>query len=112
MSRGTLVTLAKFGEIRSSRFREMLSSVTRSTADAVERPSRVNLLRAAVMGIAKHTNLICQCRGSNKYFHLLPRAVIEKHRTNQHAKLNFVRVRYVDSVIRACVSENVFRLYR
>ena len=27
MSRGTLVTLAKFGEIRSSRFREMLSSV-------------------------------------------------------------------------------------
>ena len=25
MSRGTLVTLAKFGEIRSSRFREMLS---------------------------------------------------------------------------------------
>ena len=27
MSRGTLVTRAKFGEIRSNRFREMLSSV-------------------------------------------------------------------------------------
>ena len=29
VSRGTLVKLAKFGEIRSSRFREMLSSVER-----------------------------------------------------------------------------------
>ena len=27
MSRGTLVMLAKFGEIRSNRFREMISSV-------------------------------------------------------------------------------------
>ena len=35
-----------------------------------------------------------------------------KRRRNQHAKFCiFVRVRYVDSEIRACVSENVFALY-
>ena len=32
--------------------------------------------------LRKHTNLICRCRESNKYFHLLP----WKRRRNQHAK--------------------------
>ena len=31
--------------------------LTRSTADAVERPSPINLLRAAVMGISENTQI-------------------------------------------------------
>ena len=38
-------------------FTLLLKFLTRSTADAVERPSPVNLLRAAVMGISENTHI-------------------------------------------------------
>ena len=46
---------------------------TRSTADAVERPSPVNLLRAAVTGIGENTQFQFDVVDdpSIKYFHLL-----------------------------------------
>ena len=67
--------------LRQLRWARVLKIETRSTADAVERPS-------PVMGISENTQiiLICRCRGFNKHFHLLSCTVVGKRRRKRHAK--------------------------
>ena len=85
--------------------------ITRSTANAVERPSPVHLLRAAVTRISENPEFQFEVVDdplniSTCYLAQLQRSV------KGISTLDFVRMRYVDSEIWACVLENIFALYR